>query len=70
MSQDRPAVFPLRKFYSEQMFVLMRVQLLNHADTQPVERLKCKRAMRYLYEIKSGMLEVREDEFLIEWMTK
>jgi len=35
------AVFPLRKFYTEQMFVLLRtkrMQLRNHADTQPVKR--------------------------------
>jgi len=32
-------MFPLRKFYTEQMFVLFRtkrVQLRNHADTQTV----------------------------------
>ena len=35
------AVFPLRKFYTEQMFVLLRtkhMQLRNHADTQPMNR--------------------------------
>jgi len=31
---DLPAVFPLWKFYTEQMFVLVRVRLRNHADTQ------------------------------------
>jgi len=33
-------VFLLRKFYLEQMFVLLRtkhMQLRNHADTQPVK---------------------------------
>jgi len=34
-------VFPLRKFYTEQMLVLLRtkcIQLRNHADTQTVKR--------------------------------
>ena len=34
------AVFPLRKFYTKRMFVLVRMQLRNHVDTQPVERFK------------------------------
>jgi len=38
---------PLRKFHTEQMFVLVRTQLLNHAYTQPVKRSSVKRAMRY-----------------------
>ena len=36
-------VFPLRKFYTEQMFVLLRtkrMQLCNHTDTQTVKRFK------------------------------
>jgi len=33
-------VFPLRKFCTEQMFVLVRMQLRNHADTQLVKRFK------------------------------
>jgi len=36
-------VFPLKKFYTEQMFVLLRtkrMQLRNHADTQTVKRSK------------------------------
>jgi len=32
------AVFPLR-FYTEQMFVSVRMQMRNHADTQLVKRL-------------------------------
>jgi len=35
------AVLPLRKFYTEKMFVLLRtkrIQLRNHADTQIVKR--------------------------------
>jgi len=32
------AVFPLRKSYIEQMFVLVNMQLRNHVDTQLVER--------------------------------
>jgi len=39
------AVFPQRKFYTEQMFILLRTKR-NHADTQTV---KCSnRTMRYI----------------------
>ena len=31
---------PLRKFYTAQMFVLVRMQLRNHVYTQPVKRFK------------------------------
>jgi len=34
------SVFPLRKFYTKQMFILVCMQLLNHADAQPVKRFK------------------------------
>jgi len=37
------SVFPHRKFYTEQMFVLWRTQrmrLRNHADTQTVKRFQ------------------------------
>jgi len=30
-------VFPLRKFYTEQMFALVRMQLRNYVDTQLVK---------------------------------
>jgi len=33
-------VFPLSKFYSEQIFVLASIQLRNNVDTQPVKRFK------------------------------
>jgi len=36
-----PGVLPLRKFYTEQMFVLVRIQLRIHVDTQPMKRFKC-----------------------------
>jgi len=47
-------VFPLRKFYREQIFVLLRtkrMQLRNHANTQTVricapQREHCSRAKR------------------------
>jgi len=41
MRRDSKTVFPLRKFCTEQMFVLLRknpMQLRNHADTQTVKR--------------------------------
>ena len=45
------AVLPLRKFYSAQMFLLLRMQLRSHVDAQPVKRFKlgksCARYMRY-----------------------
>jgi len=34
------AVFPLRNFYTEQMFVSVRMQLRNHVNTQLVKRFK------------------------------
>jgi len=34
------AVFPLRQFDTEQMFVLVRMQLRKHVDAQPVKRFK------------------------------
>jgi len=33
-------VFPLRKLYTEQILVLVRMQLRNHVDTQPVMRFQ------------------------------
>jgi len=42
------------------MFVLVRMQFHNHVDTQPVKRFE--RAMRYIYDIKLGMLQVRKNE--------
>ena len=54
---------PVRTFYIEQMFVLVRMQFDNYVDTHPVKR--CERAMRYIYGIKYGMLQVRENEILL-----
>ena len=34
------SVFPLRKFYTEQIFVLVSMQLRNHVDAQLVKRFK------------------------------
>jgi len=33
-------VFPLRKFYTKQIFLSVRTQLRKHADAQPVKHLK------------------------------
>ena len=35
-----PIVLPQRKFYNEQMFVLVHMQLQNHADTRLEKRFK------------------------------
>jgi len=46
------SVFPLRKFYTVQMFVLLhtkRMQLRNHADTQPVKRSNGLKGLRDIY---------------------
>jgi len=32
--------FPLRNFHIEQIFLLVRMQLLNHVDTQTVKQFK------------------------------
>jgi len=65
-------MFPLRKFYTEQMFVLFRtkrVQLRNHADTQTVNcSQRWKGYVIYVYtvhSIKFRMLEVRENEIAL-----
>jgi len=50
----------VRKFYIEQMFVLVRMHFHNHVDTQPAKRFE--RDMRYIYDIKFGMLQVRKNE--------
>jgi len=42
------------------MFVSVRIQFHNHVDTQPVKRFD--RAMRCVFDIKSGMLQVRKNE--------
>jgi len=48
-------VFPLRKFYAEQMFVLLRtkrMQLRNHTDTQTVKRFQRQKGyVMYIYRI-------------------
>jgi len=41
------------------MFVLVRMQFRNHVDTQSVKRF---RAVRCIYDIKLGMLQVRKNE--------
>jgi len=57
--------FPPRKLYTEQMFVSLctkRMQLRNHADTQPVKRSKrWKGHAIYTCSTNFGMLEVREN---------
>jgi len=59
-------LFPLRKFYAEQMLALLRtkrMQLRNHADSKTMKRsLGWKGYAIYTYNIKFGLLEVRENE--------
>jgi len=54
--------FFVRKLYTEQMFVSMRMQLCNHVQSKPVKRFQQLKAMRYTYDITFGMLQVRENE--------
>jgi len=57
------AVFPLRKFYTGRMFVLVRTLFSNHVDTQPVKSFKRYESYAiYIYDIKIAMLQVRETE--------
>ena len=43
LSGSHQSDFPLRKFYTAQMFVLVRMRLRNHADAHTVKRFKrCK----------------------------
>jgi len=39
------AVFPIRKFYIAQIFLLVGMQWRNHVDTQLVKRFNCLRAI-------------------------
>jgi len=55
-------MFPLRKFYTEQMLVLVSTQSHNHVDAQLVKRFKRKRAMRYICNIKFGIFQVHANE--------
>jgi len=45
-------VFTLRKFDAEQMFILVRMQLRNHADAQPKKRFKqpCRRTTTVAFQ--------------------
>ena len=54
---------PVRKFYIEQMFVLVCMQFHNYVDTQPVKRFD--RAMRCICDIKFEMLQVCTNEILL-----
>jgi len=44
------------------MFSLVRIQLRIYVDTQPVKRFSVERAIRKIYDIKFGMLQVRKNE--------
>jgi len=52
---------PVRKFYIEQIFVLVRMQFHHPVDTQPVKRFE-RFPMRYIYDIKFGKLQVNKNE--------
>jgi len=51
---------PARNFYIEQMLVSVRMHFHNHVGTQPVKRFE--KAVRCIYDIKFGMLQVRKNE--------
>jgi len=64
------AVFPVRKFCTEQMFVLLRtkrMQLRNHPDTQTAKHSQRKKGYAihttniYIYRPKFRILEVRKN---------
>jgi len=48
------------------MCVLVRMQFHNHVDTQPAKRFE--RAMRCIYDIKCGMLQVCTNEISLRKM--
>jgi len=55
-------LFPLRKFYAEQMLVLLGIKR-NHPDTQLEKRFNWWKGYAiYTYRINFGLLEVRENE--------
>jgi len=45
------AVFPLRKFYTEQMFVLVRMQLRNHVECRHTTSEALQGLLRNKYTI-------------------
>jgi len=70
-------VFPLRNLYAEQIFVLVRMQLRKHVDTQT---LKCFKRYNsygiyiyiyiyiYIFDIKFGLLQAHKNEIsLRKW---
>ena len=56
-------MFPVRKFYIEQIFVSVRMQFHNYVDIQPAKRFE--RAMRCVYDINFGTLQVRKNAILL-----
>jgi len=64
------ALFPLRNFYTEHLFVLLRtkrMQLRNHADTRTAsETFQALKGLCHIHlSIKFGMLQVRENEIAL-----
>ena len=69
--QTSQTVLPLRKFYTEHMFVLARMELCNYSDTQLVKRFK-RYEIHVIYCIyiymKFGMSQMHEiDISLRKW---
>ena len=61
-------VFPLRKIFTKPIFVLVNMQLRNHAMHNQWSVPSVERPMRYMYDNKFGMLQVRENEIsLRKW---
>jgi len=52
-------VFSLRKFYTTQIFLLVRMQLRKHVDTQPVKRLTLLTAIRNFASILKNEISLR-----------
>ena len=57
-STDQDPVFSITKFYTEKIFVWVRMQLRKHVDT----RWSVTRVMQYTCNVNFGMLQVRENE--------
>ena len=46
-------MFPLKKIHTEQIFVVVGIQLLSHVDTQTLKRFKLyNMAMRYVLNLE------------------
>ena len=68
MFHDPSGQCSVRKMYTKQMFVLVRMQLRNHVNRLRQQSVSSvTEDMRYIYDIKSGLLLARVNEISLHW---